>query len=214
MFCPKCGKGVSGHTTFCGSCGSTITRNSDSNPGCNPNPNRYMNSFLNLRIPYWVIPVIVVVIIALTFGIYHMTKSDQEQPTLQYNHQQTVNGNQDDSENEDINSSSKSANENAPATGFGSDKITAQAVALAFEADRRFISEDELTGFGKWELDILRNCIYARHGRPFKRQDLQNFFNSQDWYSMDISYSDSRLNNFEKQNVAAILKYQQKSGKV
>jgi hypothetical protein len=42
-------------------------------------------------------------------------------------------------------------------------------------------------------LRILRNTVFARHGRVFKSEDLREHFAKQPWYKPDPSYSDARL---------------------
>ena len=44
-------------------------------------------------------------------------------------------------------------------------------------------SASELEGLSDWELSIARNEIYARHGRTFQNEDLQGYFEAQDWYT-------------------------------
>ena len=51
---------------------------------------------------------------------------------------------------------------------------------------------------------IARNEIYARHGRLFDSEDLQEYFEAQDWYEGTISPEDfdyTVLNDYERYNV-------------
>jgi hypothetical protein len=59
---------------------------------------------------------------------------------------------------------------------------------------------------------MLRNEIYARHGRLFKSKDLKFILESTDWYKPDPEYSDTMLNDTEKKNVQFILDYEKKMG--
>lgn len=68
----------------------------------------------------------------------------------------------------------------------------------------RVIMEAELHGKSKAELRIMRNEIYARHGRTFEAPDLQNYFSGRPWYRQNPSYSDSLLTETDKANVKAI----------
>lgn len=67
----------------------------------------------------------------------------------------------------------------------------------------------ELTGLTKRELWLARNEIYARHGRKFNDQELQDYFNSKSWYVPLYSpeYFDANigLNSVETKNVNTIL---------
>ena len=46
----------------------------------------------------------------------------------------------------------------------------------------RQVTEADLSGKSAWNLDIMRNEIFARHGRRFRSRELQNYFNQQSWY--------------------------------
>ncbi|MDY5498398.1 MAG: YARHG domain-containing protein [Anaerobutyricum sp.] len=68
-------------------------------------------------------------------------------------------------------------------------------------SDSRYVTESDLSGLGSWELRCARNEIFSRHDRRFDNDELQNYFNSQAWYSGTISPSDfneSILNKYER----------------
>ncbi len=57
------------------------------------------------------------------------------------------------------------------------------------------------------DLRILRNEIYARHGRVFtsvKSKDLQKYFEAQPWYKPDPDFKDDQLSETEFKNIAVI----------
>lgn len=59
------------------------------------------------------------------------------------------------------------------------------------------------------DLRILRNEIYARHGRVFtapKSKDLQKYFEAQPWYKPDPEFKDDQLSETEFKNIALIKK--------
>jgi serine/threonine-protein kinase len=70
----------------------------------------------------------------------------------------------------------------------------------------------DLYGKSAWDLDVMRNTIYARYGRSFHRLDLQNYFNSQSWYRYNPNFQESMLTDVERRNAAFILKYQKGGG--
>ena len=55
------------------------------------------------------------------------------------------------------------------------------------------------------ELRLLRNEIFARHGRIFKTPDLQDFFPKQSWYKPDSKYSEAALSNEERELAQKLL---------
>jgi hypothetical protein len=87
-------------------------------------------------------------------------------------------------------------------------------VAL-FPGDMEFfedkaISEQMLRGLSLHELRLLRNEVYARHGRLFQATWLQQHFESQSWYQYDEKFKDEELSGADKQNVELIVAYENK----
>lgn len=71
------------------------------------------------------------------------------------------------------------------------------------------LTEADLAGYTKEQLKIARNEIYARHGRRFDTEALQNYFNTKSWYSGTIapsSFSEDLLSQVEKDNIKLIKK--------
>ena len=72
-----------------------------------------------------------------------------------------------------------------------------------------YLSDSDLRGLSKSELRILRNTIYARHGRKFKSKDLANYFKMFDWYVPKYDeISVNSLSDIEKHNISLIQKYE------
>ena len=74
----------------------------------------------------------------------------------------------------------------------------------------RAISEQMLHGLSLHELRLLRNEVYARHGRMFRAEWLQQYFFFQPWYAPDENFKDEELSGNDKLNVEAIVKYENK----
>lgn len=72
------------------------------------------------------------------------------------------------------------------------------------------ISGQMLHGLSLNELRLLRNEIYARHGRQFQAPWLSQYFYSQPWYTVDDNFKDEELSGFDKQNVETIVAYENK----
>ncbi|MCT7981224.1 protein kinase domain-containing protein [Laspinema olomoucense] len=79
----------------------------------------------------------------------------------------------------------------------------------------RRVTDADLVGKTAFQLDIMRNGIFARHGRRFNNQALQSYFNSQPWYipiyDPDI-FPNNLLSNLEQENVQYILDFQNRNG--
>ena len=76
--------------------------------------------------------------------------------------------------------------------------------------ENKLISERMLNGLSLHELRLLRNEIYARHGRMFRAEWLQQYFFFQPWYNPDENFKDEQLSGNDKVNVETIVKYENK----
>jgi hypothetical protein len=76
--------------------------------------------------------------------------------------------------------------------------------------ENKLISERMLTGLSLHELRLLRNEIYARHGRMFRAEWLQQYFFFQPWYNPDENFKDEELSGNDKVNVETIVRYENK----
>lgn len=66
------------------------------------------------------------------------------------------------------------------------------------------LDEDALSGLFTEDLRILRNEIFARHGRVFKDAELQKYFAAQAWYQPNPEFKDDQLTETEVKNLGAI----------
>lgn len=78
-------------------------------------------------------------------------------------------------------------------------------------SDSQYLSDYDLVQLTPEELRLARNEIYARHGRIFKDEALQQYFSSKDWYVPQVAaddFTDDMLNDYEKANKDLIAKYE------
>ncbi|MDD7114552.1 MAG: YARHG domain-containing protein [Lachnospiraceae bacterium] len=74
-------------------------------------------------------------------------------------------------------------------------------------------TEEQLACLDNYGLRITRNEIYARHGRMFNDQELQEYFTSQSWYvpqSASGDFDEECLNEVEKYNSELIRSFELK----
>lgn len=97
-----------------------------------------------------------------------------------------------------------------PSVSPESTNPTSKAIANSLDyvladSSSRYVTYEDIKNFSKDQLEIARNEIYARHGRKFKTESLQKYFNSKSWYKGTIEADDfdtSVLNKFESANAA------------
>jgi hypothetical protein len=76
--------------------------------------------------------------------------------------------------------------------------------------ENKLIGASMLRGLSLNELRLLRNEVYARHGRQFQAQWLSQYFYSQPWYQPDDNFKDEQLTGADKTNVETIVAYEKK----
>lgn len=71
------------------------------------------------------------------------------------------------------------------------------------------LDDSDIAGLTKAEIRILRNTIYARHGRSFKSSDLNNYFRGFSWYRPYRSeVPPTELSAIEKHNIDLLSRYE------
>ena len=78
--------------------------------------------------------------------------------------------------------------------------------------DKFAISTTDLDRLTKYEIDIIKNEAYARHGYIFVNEQWQEFFDEFDWYEKDSSFTEDRFSKLERQNLDTIILYQREKG--
>ncbi|MDZ8222469.1 protein kinase domain-containing protein [Nostoc sp. ChiVER01] len=107
-----------------------------------------------------------------------------------------------------------------PTTPFPTQSITISPdattpVSTYFWLSQRLVTDTDLDGKDGFELDIMRNSIFANHGRRFDTPEIQDYFNKQPWYHPIYSpqaFPPKLLSKLEQQNVEYISKYQDRYG--
>jgi len=74
-----------------------------------------------------------------------------------------------------------------------------------YAGSQRVLKGDELQT-SPWELSIMRNEIYARHGYAFANKDMAVYFAEQDWYIPCSQNVEKKLTTLEKQNIKRLEK--------
>src|SRR5881392_1076214 len=76
--------------------------------------------------------------------------------------------------------------------------------------ENKLIADRMLRGLSLHELRLLRNEIYARHGRIFKTTWIQQYFGNQPWYDPKEDFKDEDLTGPDKTNIETIVAYENK----
>ena len=82
-------------------------------------------------------------------------------------------------------------------------------------SDVRFLDKSDLRGMTADECRLARNELYARHGRLFDDEMLQEYFDGKDWYNGHIlpaDFDENILNEYEMYNRDLIVEYEYDQG--
>jgi len=69
----------------------------------------------------------------------------------------------------------------------------------------------ELANLSRRELRLLRNSIFARHGRAFRDPQLRTFFSQKPWYRVNPHFSEGLLTDLQNSNINLIRKFEELS---
>ena len=86
---------------------------------------------------------------------------------------------------------------------------------IIYDSNNRYLTIEDLKGLDAKKLRIARNEIYARRGRMFTSEDLQEYFSSKSWYKGTIpadAFDESILNDYELKNAYFIKSYEEGLG--
>ncbi len=77
------------------------------------------------------------------------------------------------------------------------------------QASQRILKAADVEELTKFQLQMMRNEIFARHGYCFKKKEMRDYFEIEDWYVPDTVDIKDKLTELEKQNITLIKKYEQ-----
>jgi len=78
--------------------------------------------------------------------------------------------------------------------------LEAYEVKLREKVTTEVLPEEYFYGMYLEDLRILRNEIFAKHGRIFKDAKLQKYFEAQPWYRADASFTDDKVKDILSEN--------------
>jgi len=76
-------------------------------------------------------------------------------------------------------------------------------------ASNRLLKTEDVENRTKTDLSYMRNEIFARHGYCFKKKDMRNMFELQDWYVPNTVDIKNYLTEIEKKNIILIKRYEE-----
>ncbi len=104
-----------------------------------------------------------------------------------------------------------SMSQKSAAAQTASKPVASSADYILPNSSTGYVTDAQLKSLTASELNIAKNEIYARHGREFKNESLQKYFNSKSWYKKNPNYNyandSDNLTELEKTNLLKILNF-------
>ena len=93
---------------------------------------------------------------------------------------------------------------NLPATKNGTQSLTPFQTVEFLILNDKLLSFSDIATLSQEELRLLRNTVYARHGKPFQTQEMQRHFTSRPWYTIHTNYDNTELTANDQANIKII----------
>ena len=208
-FCEKCGKEIKDGDRFCTRCGAEIkslpmTSVNKKSTDIRSDKKSKKKLVVIISAASAVAVVLAVCAIVLLPKMFRNNENEQYKPlqtieitTQQETTQQSSMIIQNTTEPESIDDGSSDADEDY----------------ILPDSDTKKLTSSDLAGLDANELELARNEIYARAGRRFNTDYIQDYFDDKWWYVGTIEpedFTEDMLNDVEKYNVNFIRNYEKK----
>lgn len=237
MFCRDCGTQLKDGAVFCSNCGARVMPAEEGNRSIPVPPvkqrshegGRYeqnSDSSKPLQIPIIIAAVSIVIVVGCLIVLLVMQSREPDEHVADQEVISRKEVSREVERDQDISDSIDGWQDFF--TGSGEDEESGQQEIQAVHeptaeasqyilpnSDCAYLSHADLVGMTKEDCRLARNELYARHGRKFDDEELQNYFNSREWYRGNIDpadFNDSVLNDFEIANRDLIVQYEEEMG--
>lgn len=209
MFCEHCGVEIKDDSLFCEICGEPVkTECGASGSASSPlqqtavmdavpqqNVQTKNNKTLIVIIAVGVVAIAAAAVIFFVMPNFNNNSSIENSVTKE---DLQVEGSKSSSGNNSNNSSGSSSNGSSSSSGKTDSKTSTDSSSGSYvisNSSTKKLSESDVSSFSDDQISIAQNEIWARHGRKFKNNWLQTYFNKQSWYTGTIE-ADNFLNEY------------------
>ena len=217
-FCEKCGKEIKDGDRFCTRCGAEVkslpmTSVNEKPTDIKSDKKSKKKLVVIISVASTVAVVLAVCAIVFVPKMFRNNENEQYKPlqtieitTQQETTQQSSTIIQNTTEPESIDDGSSDADDDYDDYYDDDDYILP-------DSGTRKLTNSDLAGLDADELELARNEIYARAGRRFNTDYIQDYFDDKWWYVGTIEpedFTEDMLNDVEKYNVNFIRNYEEK----
>lgn len=243
MFCTKCGAEIKDTDKFCQKCGNPVNNtktpsmNSDMEKAVKAGQTRISSTQISKKNfkkknVVAIIAIVIIISVGLVLGAFlHRNYSHKSKEVVQFE-QETETSETDvkTEENTEVPESETEQNMGNTVSGIKelynneeNQNLASDSGALYEndggyilpESSTKYLTKADLEGLTADKCRLARNEIYARHGRIFKDEAIQKYFESKSWYVGSIEpddFQESMLNEYELANRDLIVEYEKENG--
>ena len=170
MFCDKCGTEIVGGQTKCPNCGTDTLK-----------PSKKINPIIHIILGVLIVTVVagIVTMLFTTRVSYKEQELDTKAESAEA--EETFEIKSPNIQKVDL--SIVSTRVSGPTVEAEQDDEQIEGDYIFADSNERFLTEEEVYALTKEEMRIARNEIYARLGRKFTDEALQEYFDSKSWYT-------------------------------
>ena len=230
MFCKNCGKQVNDGAVFCPYCGTKLQPVQYTQTAVSMQTSKKQSDSGNksLMLPIIIAAAGILVVAGGIFFVLHINNMADEKHVVEEaakdNEPEQTDAQYDFSFEEDEQDIASDTNEIDISQQEDVESDEVEEVREAEEemsqyilpnSDSTYLTKSDLYGLTQEECRLARNELYARHGRKFDDEGLQEYFNSKDWYQGYVEpsdFNDSVLNEYEIANRDLIVQYEEEMG--
>ena len=208
-FCEKCGKEIKDGDRFCTRCGAEVK--SLPMTSVNEKPTDIKSDKKSKKKLVVIISAASAVAVVLAVcAIVFVPKMFRNNENEQYNPLQTI---EITTQQETTQQSSTIIQNTTEPESIDDGSSDADDDYILPNSDTKKLTSSDLAGLDADELELARNEIYARAGRRFNTDYIQDYFDDKWWYVGTIEpedFTEDMLNDVEKYNVNFIRNYEKK----
>jgi len=145
----------------------------------------------------------------ITYANPQVNDIEYNQPPVDYSSNSQVSNSSNETQSVNSNNNSSEANNQNVNQNTNTNVSSGSESQCKYpQASQRILTDADLSGMSKYDLKIMRNEIFARHGYIFKTPEMKSYFSAQSWYNGQYSDVSSMLTSIESQNIAFIKRYE------
>lgn len=174
MFCEKCGTTIAEGQATCPNCGASAVTAPKS---------KKINPIIHVILGVLIVGIVACIVIMLVSTKVTYKEQELDVQTEEDVARESVEVKSPNVQQLNLSVLSTIASEPVAEAEPETETLETESEYIFEDSDSRFLEEDEIYALTQEEMRIARNEIYARLGRKFTDEALQEYFDSKSWYA-------------------------------